>query len=695
MPQAGFVVKGKKIMAMTKNMHLHTFSKAILASLVAGLFAPAHGQGIDPERAEAIADIAAVRSEVSIGAGFVSEDNRRFGQYSGLRDEGFYGKLDLDYRSLDKTDGRWLKVYGRNLGIDNRELLVDHQRQGEWRYFLGFSQTPRYEPMLVNTGLLGIGTSTQVVGANSRRPVDLAMKREQFSTGFDRSIGGSNALRVRYTHEQKEGDRIFGRGNASGPAGIEFVTEPIDRTTQTLELSLSHTGRKLQISGGYYGTQFVNHDNRLDISGGGLGTALSPMSLPLSNDSHQAFVTGGYNLTPLTRASFKTSYTSARQSEQFPITPSLASAPRSLDGRVDTTMVYADLTSLEIRGVDLQANVRYEDRDDKTPEAQYLNTLAASAGNAGHTGLNKPRSSRSLKSKLEGGYQLPLGFKGVLSWELDQQELDAPERFRRVAYREELDETTTRVELRRMIADSATGTVSYSQARRRGSDYVADTYTPASGDVNPLLWADRDRDTWRATLDWAPIADLSLRFSVDHADDEYSGRAMGPRDGSRQYYALDLSYSLTSRWQATVFLSRDDTEARQRTHTGTGQQWEANLRQLGDAVGVGLRGKLRNGLELGGDLNHYRDQGENRMHAVSAGTAVTSLPDYTYKLTELKLFGSYPIQTNASVRIDYLYHDWKTNDWTWSGWVYSDGTTLTQDAEQRTHLLAASYSYRW
>lgn len=682
---------------MTHHTPLHTFRKALLASLVAGLFAPAHGQGVDPERAAAIAELAAVRSEVSVGAAFVSEDNRRFGQYSGLRDEGLYGKLDLDYRSLDKTDGRWLKVYGRNLGLDNREFLVDHQRQGEWRYFLGFSQTPRYEPMLVNTGLLGIGTANQVVSANGPRPVDLAMKREQFSTGFDRSIGGSNALRVRYTHEQKEGDRVFGRGNIGAPTGIEFVTEPIDRTTQTLELSLSHSGRQLQISGGYYGTLFANHADRLDISGGGLGTTLSPMSLPLSNDSHQAFVTGGYNLTPLTRASFKTSYTSARQNEQFPITPSLAAAPTSLDGRVDTTLVYADLTSLEIRGVDLQANVRYEDRDDKTPEAQYLDALAASAGNAGHTGFNKPRSSRSLKSKLEGGYRLPLGFKGVLSWELDQQDMNAPELNRRVAYREELDETTTRIEVKRVIAESATGTVAYSQARRRGSDYVPDTYSPVSGDVNPLLFSDRDRDTWRATLDWAPLDDLSLRFSLDHSEDEYSGRAMGPRDGSRQYYALDLSYSLTTRWQATVFLSRDDTKARQRTHTGAGptQQWEANLRQLGDAVGVGIRGNLRNGLELGGDLNHYRDQGENRMHGVAAGFTPTSLPDYTYQLTELKLFGSYPIQANASVRIDYQYHDWKTNDWTWSGWVYSDGSTLTQDTEQRTHLLAASYSYRW
>lgn len=687
-------------MRSNQNNHSCSYSKALFASLVAGLFTPAYGQEIDAERSEAIATLTHVGSQINIGAGFISDDNRRFGQYSGLREESLYGKFDVDYRMLDRTDGRWLKFYGRNLGQDNREFLFDHQRQAEWRYFLGFSQTPRFEPMQIITGLQGIGTTTEIVSLSGLRPVDLKMKRELFSAGFDYAIGKYDSVRVRYTHEQKEGARIFGRGNPGGPAGIEFLAEPIDRTTQTLELSLSHIDRDFQVSGGYYGTLFTNTASQLAVSGGALGATLSPMSLPLSNDSHQVFITAGYNLTPLTRANFKTSYTSAHQNERFPITPSLALAPRSLDGQVDTTIVYADLTSMEIRGVDLQANIRYEDRDDKTPAAQYLSLLNANATNAGHTGFNKPRSSQSLKSKLEGGYQLPLGFKGLLTWEMDEQKLDAPELFRRVAYREELDEITTRIELKRIIAESATGAISFSHAKRTGSDYIPDTYTVSgqpSGDVNPLLWADRDRDTWRATLDWSPLDELNLRFAVDKSDDAYNGRDMGPRDGVRGYYAVDTSYSLSNRWKATFFVSREDTTAKQTTHTGAGptQQWAADLRHIGDAYGFGVHGKMRNGVEMGADLNYYRETAQNRMSAVSSGFAVTSLPDYTYRLTEMKLFALFPLESNESMRFDYVFNDWRTDDWTWSGWNYSDGTTIRQDVVQKTHYIGGMYIYRW
>lgn len=719
-----------------KNHHkTDGFRLTCLALALAAAYSPAGAAELDPERAAAIAELASPSNNVRLGLGAVSDDNRRFGQYSGLQDEGAYAVADLSYRRLDRESGTWLGVYGRNLGLDSRELGVDHYRQGVWRYQLGYSQTPRYEPMVVNTRLGAIGSSQQSINTETRRPVDLKMTRELVSLGSDYSFGRSNTVRLRYTHEDKEGERLFGRGSTGvTPAGqptvteIEFLAEPLRRNTQTLELSLSHVGTKLQLSGGYYGTLFVNHAERLDVAGipgSALNAAtnnvpaFTPMSMPLSNDSHQAFLSGGYNLSPLTRLAFKTSYTVARQDENLITVSHLAAPPASaassLDGEVVTTLAYFDLTSLEIDRFDLQANLRYEDRDDQTPRRQYLNaqnTAGTAAGLqlAGMDGTNKPRSWRSLKSKLEAGYQLPANFKLVGSVELDDQERSVPEPFRRVGYREETDETTSRVEIKRLIADAATGALAYSQARRRGSEYLTDTYDlngatagqVPSNLVNPLLWADRDRDAWRATLDWVPFDEFSLHFIGELSADRYSGRTLGPRAGDRNYYSFDASYALNSRWQATMFFSRDDTRAKQRTQTNNAlgataviTRWEADLRQRSDALGVGLHGKLRNGVELGGDLNLYRELAENRMASLTAGSTITPLPNIRYRTTELKLSGSYPLGQNAKFALDYLYQDWKTNDWTWDGWVYSDGTTLTQEAHQKTHFLSASYHYRW
>lgn len=703
---------------MKRKQTQHVFRLSCLATVLAGIYGSAGAQVWPEDRADAIAKAAVVNSEISLGAGYVSHDNRRFGQYSGLRDAGLYGLIDLSLVSLNKESGTWTKLYGRNLGLDNRELLLDIERQGNWRYFVGFNQGVRYEPYVVNTALTGIGTTQQTVGtAGGKRPVDLEMTRDQLSAGFDQTFGGNNGFRLRYTHEDKQGARLYGRGSTAAgsptPTFLEFLTEPISRSTQTLEASMSHTGKTLQVSGGYYGTLFVNHAERLDVVGGaaalsGGATPFTPMSMPLSNDSHQVFLTGGYNVTQRTRATFKTSRTIARQNENFIAAGApLAGAPTSLNGRVDTTLGYLDLSSFEFDRLDLQANVRYEDRDDKTPLAQYLTAAAPNANLAGTNGFNKPRSWRSLKSKLEAGYQLPMGFKMVGGWELDQQKRNVPEPYRRVDFRAETDEATSRLELKRMLAESVSGSVAYSRAKRTGSDYVADTFDMSSTSagiqpsaaVNPLIWADRERATWKSSIDWSPLDELSLHASYEHSDDQYSGRAMGPREGKRGFYSVDASYALSDRWQASLWVTQEDTHARQSTQVNptlaSTQVWQANLRQLGQGVGAGLRGKLRSGIELGADVSHHRDEAEQHMTALT-GNAINSLPDYYYALTEVRAFTNYPIAADSGVRLDYVYHDWRTNDWTWESWQYStDQTTLTQDTVQRTHFVGASYYLRW
>ena len=97
---------------------------------------------------------------------------------------------------------------------------------------------------------------------------------------------------------------------------------------------------------------------------------------------------------------------------------------------------------------------------------------------------------------------------------------------------------------------------------------------------------------------------------------------------------------------------------------------------------------------MGADVSYSKQAAEQRMEALT-GPAVTSLPDYFYRLTEVRLFASLPLDPASGLRFDYAYYDWKTNDWTWNGWTYSDGTRLSQEAHQRTQLVGLSYYYRW
>lgn len=709
-----------------KNIRLQqVFKLTCLASMIGGMLA-AHAEELPQERIEAIAALTALGPEGKAGLALMSEDNTRLGQYTGMRDSSAYLILDGNYRSLDQGSGTWMRANARNLGLDTRELDFEHYRQGVWRYAIGFGQTIRHEHNQLITGLTGIGDTTSTINGTALRPVDIKMQRDLVSFMGEIGLGSTSNVRLRYTHEDKEGARLFGRGNFGAPAAIEFLAEPINRNTQTLELAGNHSGNAFQLSGGYYGTLFTNHAERLDVVSSVNNVlsappaptpAWSPISMPLSNESHQLFLTGGYNVSSQTRLSFRTTRTTATQDESLisvvqPTAPTapVANAPDSLDGKVVTTIGYVDLTSMEIDRLDLQANIRYEDRHDHTPFAKYLNLAPANFV----SGYNKPRSWRSVKSKFEAGYQLPWGFKAIGGVEVDNQERNYPEPYRRVAFRANTDETTSRAEIKRIIADSATGSISYSEARRRGSQYITDTLDTnatvagiqPSSDINPLIWADRDRATWRVAADWMPLDELSLSFSGDKSNDMYSGRELGPRDGDRAYYSLSAGYSLSRRLQLTGFVSRDDTHARQFTHTSVQvnnlptQQWAAHLRQLGTAAGIGLRGNLRSGIEFGADLNHYRDVAQQRYVTISPVTATfepgaVSPPDYEYRITELNLTGKYPLDNKSSLLIEYQYRDWQTDDWTWRGWTYSDGTTLVEKPEQRTHYLGAAYRYRW
>ncbi|MEP6878132.1 MAG: hypothetical protein ABI865_04730, partial [Nitrosospira sp.] len=45
------------------------------------------------------------QSTVNIGAGYLFNNNARFGQYSGLRDEGAYGIFNVDFVKRDDNTG--------------------------------------------------------------------------------------------------------------------------------------------------------------------------------------------------------------------------------------------------------------------------------------------------------------------------------------------------------------------------------------------------------------------------------------------------------------------------------------------------------------------------------------------------------------------------------------------------------------
>lgn len=678
----------------------------LIAAALAAVFGPALAADDEPSAAQ----LKTPESEVSGGAGYVSKDNQRFGQYNGLHDKGGYLLLDADAVRRDDATGTWTRFSGRNLGLDSRELRFGQERQGDWGYFIDFSEIPRFNPFTINTGLLGIGTTTQTpttitpgTGAN----VQLETERKRWTLGGDKSLGAGLSAKVVYRTEEKTGDRQFGQGTFGT---WRFLAEPIDYTTNQIDATLSYTSGKLQLVGGYYGTTFENRNNLLNVVGPSLFAGSNQIALAPDNQSHQLHLAGGYNFSAATRGNFKVAIGRIMQSEAFPTTP-VAGAPGNLDGRIDTTLLQGGLVTRPTAKLSVRADVRYENRDDRTPVFRYYpsQNTATSTNN----GENEPRDIKTTSAKLDAAYQLPKGFRLNGGVEYVEKKRNSPP-VRSVSFREETDETTVNVGLRRSIGETATGAVSYLHGTRTGSAFLTNVFNGGavySNAIAPLHLADRDRDTLRMVLNWTPIAPLALNFRADFSEDSYSGRTtagfeLGPRKGSAQFYSVDGAYSFSERIQATAWVSATNNRYENATCPESGTPltctnsaanpvWGSKLSNIDTSFGLGLRAQAAARLKIGADFTQSDVRDEMQTSAISpagplpGGTAAI-LPDINTKVTSFKLYGDYAIKRDMGVRLQYTYDRYTTDDWTFANWVYTDGTTITQNPKQTVGFIGVA-----
>jgi MtrB/PioB family decaheme-associated outer membrane protein len=685
-----------------------------------------------------VAELTKPESSVSVGIGNWSNNREQQGIFDGMRKGGGYGLLDADISRRDDETGTWFNFRGRNLGLDTRELRAEFLRQGEAGVSFEYNAMPRNSPLIINSPLRGIGGTTLIgpgVGVNALpfNQVELGTKRELATLGLYKNLGTGLDFKFSFKNEEKNGTRLWGRGGQP-----EFAVEPIDSTTRQVESVIEYSGKRFQMTGGYYGSWYNNANNLVDTIRQGANPATLTnhiyLSLPLDNQAHQVFTNGGFNFTDKTRGTFKLAYTKATQNETLPtsLIPGLAfaGAPKSLDGRLDTTLAQLGLTSRPTTNFSFTANLRYYANEEKTPQARIVQTNAACPA-AGNCVDNTPLSFKTTTGKLEGTYRLPMGFSLIGGVDQVNQDRNIPvgsvvgglDNQRFVPFRSRLDETTVRLQLRRSMSETVNGSLAFLHSNRYGSGLTR-TNLAQQDQINPIHIADRTRDKVRASVDWSPFDRLAMTFNVEDSRDRYdASRPFGMRSGDGQLFSLDVSLALNDAWKLTGFYSYDKTQAlqyNQRTSTGGGAidaLMEDRLSDNGQSLGFGIRGEPAAKFKLGADLQWTRNvsaynQAITRLNATPAYPAGAGgpLPDIHNDLARIKLFGTYDVQKSATIRLDFIHELWKTDDWSWmfangTPFTYStaaaaspasvDGTTVTQNYRQSSTFVSAKFIYKF
>lgn len=748
---------------------MHTQFKFHIGTQVAALLLLS---AIGEVQAQDVEALIRPQSSITVGGSAVSGDSSDravFGQYNGLRKHRSVIELDVDFLRRDEATGTWTALTGRNLGRETPELSFAQQRQGNWKYSFDYNEIVRNYSNTINTNLQGIGTNylyvnsvgspavtatanpaglaaAQGTGSN----VDLKTTRKSATFAFETSLTPDLQFDASFKNEEKKGARIFGRGfNCSVGFGCStngvslasygallLLPEPIDSVTRQLEMKLNYASEKLTLSGGYYGSFYINRFGSLNqkfmgnlwqpngagfdptsaATGNQLQSAMGvPLALPPDNQSHQLSLAGTYAITPTTRATFKFVKTRGTQNESFAdqgFGNSTGGLPRgSLDAVIDTTVAQAGLTSRPLPKLTVVANLRWETKSDKTPIDFYSPT-------AGHT--NSWSSHEKINGKLEASYQLPDNYRATAGFDYDFRDLGRPTNTNETngqanAMRAKTHELGFRGELRRSWAENLSGALTASHSYRNGSRWMvtnAGVYAPTSADgelagngatgsynLFPLISMDLTRNKLKASTDWAPTERLSLQAAIDGSADYYYGPSWrGARDGKSSNVHIDAAYAISDNWKMNGWYSRSDSALH--INGGYGGYF-ANQRQLGHMLGAGVRGAATSRLELGTDFTFSYEVNRTSLGGTPASDTAnpSALPPAAFRQMNLNMYAKYAVDKNSDIKVNLAHQRYYSNEWFWNyngvPFFYSDGTTVTQKDQQNVTFLGATYIYKF
>lgn len=737
----------------TANQRIDLSKKILVLSLLAA-FGSANAQD---DEDEALLELGRPDSTVSVGIGAASGDSQDkaiYGQYNGLRRDGAKLLLDVDIKKRDDKSGTWTVLQGRNLGLENRELNATYQKQGDWRVSAGYNAITHNDPLTINTGLLNAGTSSPSVGLlvspGSGTNLNLSTKREGISLGGAKWINPHLLFELDFKNETKEGSRLSGRGIACGAyssvynvcgaasgtaallasttGGMLLLPEPINNTIKQIDAKLSYSNNGLKLNGGYYGSFFTNDNgslnprvngNLLNPNGSILNTGVAPgssllgflqqpMALSPDNQAHKFYVAGSYAFTPTTRANFKYAYTRATQNASF-ADMGLTGAPAgigSLDGVVNSTLAQFGVTARPMPKLSLLANVRYEDKEDKTPIASYVVTGANNLGITTFT--NNPHSSKKLNGKLEASYLLPENYRATLGVDYQSVNRDRPVSTALIdglsGLREDTHELGYRAEIRRSMSETLNAAVGYSHSKRDGSSWLslapgfpavsdAAIYNPYG--VFPSTLEDRKRDKFKVSADWTPSEELSVQLMAEDGKDRYTAPTeQGLRDTGMRSYGVDAVWKLSDKWKITGYWDH----ARQTLQVNN-VGYLAALKNVNNSVAIGFVGNPSGKYEVGANLSYMNDNNRYQQ-SLSSGSALVGggLPDVDYRVTMLKLYSKYALEKNADIRFDLVHQRARIKQWTWENngtpFVYSDNSSVSLQPNQNVTFVGVTYIYK-
>ncbi len=614
-------------------------------------------------------------AQITAGAGYVSNDSFKHGDYTGRDEKGVYliGDAEISYQSPEQT---YIDVTGSELGTDARDMSVDGRMQGGISGGFSFSELPKLNLDTARTPYYGstsqqlpsgwtTGGTTQTMPqlAGALHNVDIYTQRKSFL--LEARVQKNNILSYDFSFQRdtKEGLRTAGLafGNSFALARSAILAIPVDYVTDQGEIRLNYVKTRWNAAVAYQFSSFdnaektVQWDNAFSVPA---SVTTGQAALEPDNSMHKILFTGSYKINPGTSTSGMIAYGQLKQNDSFlPYTVNGSLTPfalpaSSLNGKVNTVDVVLNFFTRLSEQFRLEAKYMHNEQDNQTSRHSYdyiiADTLASATPRASF-----PYSFRRAQYRLLGRYQLP---QHEVSVGLEREEYDR-------TYQEV--EATTENRLKASYRSDAVNNIDF-QVRGVRSERKGDKYQPVTEIVpaeNPLLrkynLADRDRDQLGITVSYVPQQQWQLSVYVDAYKDLYSNSDLGLLESIQKDYGISWQYqvnktlSLVADYSITAI---ESTQAGSQSYSVA--TWHAVNDDQIDVIHIGVDyNVIPNTLTLGFEYSYAESEGEIRVSTDSPLPALTSTR-HTYLL-----HGDYKLNDQSTVTAFYRYEDYEESDW--------------------------------
>jgi MtrB/PioB family decaheme-associated outer membrane protein len=657
----------------------------------------------------------------------IKGDKAKFNEYRDIH-TGITGDLDFQY----EKGNYHIDFYGKDVGRKDQSYDLSGGKWGSFKYDFRFDQLPHNFTTNAKTFYTGFGGANLTYATHppntnftTWNSFDYSVERTNYSGGLKLDFLKPFFFDVSVSKETRKGIYPVGvAGTTPGGISIELPS-PIDYDTDNLKLAAGYIKGPLHLSLSYVYTQFQNDNSNLNFRNPATantaattdaftqapnnnyyklafqGAVKLPWNSKFNADLGTAQSTSHVNLLN----SYVADVTAATSNIGVQGRRGVALNDYVYDGKVDTQNVNLVLTSNPFYFLDGKVFYKYYNRKNKSDE--ITTTDPSTTPTTFSTDLF---GYKNQKTGAELGFRLPASFylSGGYTYGNIKREAreDIPKN----------QDDIYNLELRWSGLDFMVAKVGYEWWKRK-AEFEAPTVTGPTDAANVETYirrydaATRDRDTFKVSLDFFPIENLSFNVGYKYKFTNYKDTILGLQDDKRDEFNFDADYLIQKRVRLFGYFDFEYVKLNQFQRqlpggtsafnpalppTATAFNWTLSQVERNYAYGIGADFFiLPKKLTLRFQHNNYQTNGyadySYLINTPLAGGRTNDNIDIsgwdTYRLTNYLVKAIYELNKSLAFTVGWAYEKYIYDDAQYNGYQYVPATTGTSGA-----YLTGAYS---